>query len=98
MGREMGGRVKREGIYVYLQLWIPSLSPIKLTVSSSKHAHTHTTFEKKKNTGVGCHALLHGVFLTQGSNLCLLSLLQWQAASLPLAPPGKLYLASIPIT
>ena len=25
-----------------------------------------------KNTGVGCHALLQGVFLTQGSNLGLL--------------------------
>ena len=25
-----------------------------------------------KNTGVGCHALLQGIFPTQGSNLCLL--------------------------
>ena len=25
-----------------------------------------------KNTGVGCHALFQGVFLTQGSNQCLL--------------------------
>ena len=25
-----------------------------------------------KNTGVGCQALLQGIFLTQGSNLCLL--------------------------
>ena len=24
-----------------------------------------------KNTGVGCHFLLHGTFLTQGLNLCL---------------------------
>ena len=28
-----------------------------------------------KDTGVGWHALLQGIFLTQGSNLCLLSLL-----------------------
>ena len=28
-----------------------------------------------KNPGVGCHALLQGIFLTQGSNLCLLQLL-----------------------
>ena len=28
-----------------------------------------------KNTGVGCHALLQGIFLTQGSTLCLLHLL-----------------------
>ena len=43
-----------------------------------------------KNTGVGCHTLLQGVFLTQGFNPCLLRLLHWQAGSLPLAPPGKL--------
>ena len=42
-----------------------------------------------KNTGVGCHALLQGIFLTQGSNPRLLCLLLWQAGSLPLAPPGK---------
>ena len=41
-----------------------------------------------KNTGVGCHALLQGIFLTQGSNLCLLCLLHWQVASLvPLEKP-----------
>ena len=28
-----------------------------------------------KNTGVGCHALLQGIFLTQGMNTCLLGLL-----------------------
>ena len=42
-----------------------------------------------KNTGVGCHALLQGIFPTQGLNLHLLHLLPWQAGSLPLAPPGK---------
>ena len=45
-----------------------------------------------RNTGVGHHALLQGIFLTQGWNLylsCLLCLLHWQAGSLPLAPPGK---------
>ena len=40
----------------------------------------------RKNTGVGCHALLQGIFLTQGLNL---SLQHWQEGSLPLAPPGK---------
>ena len=42
-----------------------------------------------KNTGMGCHALLQGIFWTQGSNLCLLHLLCWQVGSLPLVPPGK---------
>ena len=42
-----------------------------------------------KSTRVGCHALLQGIFLTQGLKLCLLYLLHWLAGSLPLAPPGK---------
>ena len=42
-----------------------------------------------KNTGVGCHFLLQGMFPTQGSNLDVLCPLHWQAGSLPLAPPGK---------
>ena len=42
-----------------------------------------------KNSGMGCQALLQGVSLTQGSNLCHLSLLHWQPGSLPLVPPGK---------
>ena len=42
-----------------------------------------------KDTGVGCHFHLQGIFLTQESNLPLLCLLHWQADSLPLAPPGK---------
>ena len=35
------------------------------------------------------HFLLHGIFLTQGSNLRLLCLLHRQAGSLPLVPPGE---------
>ena len=46
-----------------------------------------------KDTGMGCCALLQGIFLTQGWNLCLLCLRHWQVGSLPLAhsslPPGK---------
>ena len=42
-----------------------------------------------KNTGVGCHALLQGIFPTQGSNLHLLHLLHWQVGSLPLSQPGN---------
>ena len=42
-----------------------------------------------KNTGTGCHFLLQGIFLTQGSNPCLLHLLHWQVDSSPLAPPAK---------
>ena len=42
-----------------------------------------------KNTGVGCHALLQEIFLTQGLNLNLLCFLHWQVSSLSLQPPGK---------
>ena len=38
-----------------------------------------------KNTGVGCHFLLQGLFLTQRLNPCLL---HWQADSLPLRHRG----------
>ena len=42
-----------------------------------------------KSPGVGCHALLQGMFLTQGSNRNLWSSLHWQVVSLPLVPPVK---------
>ena len=42
-----------------------------------------------KNTGVGFHAFLQGIVLTQGSNLCLLCHLHWQAGSLPIMPPTR---------
>ena len=41
-----------------------------------------------KNTGVGCHTRLQGIFLTQGSNPHLLCLVHWQVDSLPLGFPG----------
>ena len=39
-----------------------------------------------KNTGVGCHFLLQGIFMTQGLNLCLL---RWQEDSLPVSHQGN---------
>ena len=39
-----------------------------------------------KNTGLGCHFLLQGIFLTQGSNLCLL---HGQMDSLPQSRQGR---------
>ena len=40
-----------------------------------------------ENTGVGYHAVLEGIFLTQGLNSHLLRFLHWQAGSLPIVPP-----------
>ena len=42
-----------------------------------------------KNTAVGCHALLQGIFPTPGWKLHPLHFLHWQVGSLPLVPPGK---------
>ena len=42
-----------------------------------------------KSTGVGCHFLLQGIFLTQRWNLCLLHLLHSQVDSLPLSHLGS---------
>ena len=42
-----------------------------------------------KNSGVGCHFLLQGIFLTQGSNPNLLCLLHCQAHSLLLSHQGS---------
>ena len=39
-----------------------------------------------KNTGVGCHFLLQGIFLTQGSSM---HLLHWQVDSLLLSHQGS---------
>ena len=42
-----------------------------------------------KNPEVECHFLLQGILPTKTSNQHLLCLLNWQAGSLPPAPPGK---------
>ena len=45
-----------------------------------------------KNTGVGCHFLLWGIFLTQGSNW---RLLHWQMIFVPLSHQGSPYVLQI---
>ena len=56
-------------VQLFATLWIGALhSPLPMGLSG-------------KNTGVGCRALLHVVFLTQGLNLRLLYLLHWQTGS-----------------
>ena len=44
-----------------------------------------------QDTGVGCHAVLQGIFPTQGWKLHLSCLLLRQEGSLPLVSPGKPY-------
>ena len=42
-----------------------------------------------ENTGVGCCALLQGIFPTHGSNPHFLHLLHWAVCTLPLTPAGE---------
>ena len=56
--------------------------------AKSLQAPLSTGFSRQEYCS-GSHALLQGIFPTQGSNPHLLCLLCWQVGSLPLAPPGK---------
>ena len=56
-------------------LWSHGLWPVRLLCPWDSSS---------KNTGVGCHAPLQGIFLTQGSNSCLL---HWESGCLPHRKP-----------
>ena len=64
----------------YVLSWLHGLQPANLLCP--------WTFPGK-NTAVGCHFLLQGVFPIQASNPYLLCLLHWQADSLPLSHSKK---------
>ena len=49
-----------------------------------------------KNTVVGCHFLLQGIFLTQGSNPRFLHLLRWQVDSLLVVLVGSSLIPLVP--
>ena len=69
-------------VALVISLWLHGLKPTRLLCPWGSPG---------KDTGVGCHFLLQGIFLTQGSNLRLLCLLHWQVGSLPLASPRNPY-------
>ena len=62
-------------MHTKLLQWCPTLCDLMDYSSPGSSAHGDSP---GKNTGVGCHALLQGIFRTQGSNLHLLCLLHWQ--------------------
>ena len=67
------------------------LSHVRLFATSWKHRSPGSSVSgnfPSKNTGVGCHFLLQGIFLTQGLNLLLFHLLHWQADSSSLSHLG----------
>ena len=62
-----------------LSLMLSVVTQSCLTLCNSMHSNPPGAYvhgdSPGKNTGVGCHALLQGIFLTQGSNPGILSLL-----------------------
>ena len=80
---------------------VKSLSHVRLFATLWTVAHQASLsigFSRQEYwSGLPCTCAMHnpegcplqGIFLTQGSNLCLLCLLHWQVDFLPLAPPGK---------
>ena len=96
---------------LYIRLYLYRISARVCSCALLSHVQLFTTpqtiahqpplsmgFSPDKNTGVGCHFLLQGIFPTQGSNLCLLRLLHWQADSLPLSHLGSPCCISGPIS
>ena len=57
--------------------------------TATRQAPLSVGFSRQEYYRVGCHFLLQGIFLTQGSNPHLLSLLHWQVDSLPLVSLGR---------
>ena len=80
--------------YFYLNVWISWSCPFSVSQScltlwdpmdyGPPVFSVHGIFQMR-NTAVRCHFLLQRIFQTQGSNLCLLHLLYWQADSSPLS-------------
>ena len=70
-------------IWLYVNIWTGAWQA-SLSVEFSRWEYRSGEKKKRENTGVGCHFLLQEIFPTQGSNPCLLGLLQWQVDSLPL--------------
>ena len=70
-------------MWVYVYKYMCVLSCAWLFATPQTIAHQVPLNFPGKNTGVGCHFLLWGIVLTQGSKLSLLCLPHWLVDSLP---------------
>ena len=90
-----GGRLPREGIHMCVrtksvQSCLTLCDPVDCR---PRGFSVHGILQAR--IGVDCHFPLQGIFPTQGLNPHLLCLLHWQVGSLPLAPPGNIYISVI---
>ena len=80
------------GIKGEMCMYAQSLNHVQLFLTLWTVAHQAPLsmgFFSGKNTGVGCHFLLQGIFLIQGSNLGLLCLLHCRQILYPLSHQGS---------
>ena len=77
--------LKRYSIFIVVWLLSCFWLLFDLMDYSPSYSSVHGIF-LGKNSGVGCHFLLHGIFLAQGLNSYLL---HWQVDSLPLSHLGS---------
>ena len=75
-------------MYIYVCQVTSVMSDSVTQWTAARQAPLSVVFVRQ-DTGAGCHALLQGIFPTQGWNPNLLCLFRWPRGSLPLAPPGK---------
>ena len=90
---ELTVKTRISGYYTSSLRFSFSIFQMELTSNTAKCLYLllarHCPKHAGMNTGVGCHFLHQGIFLTQRVNPLLLSLQHWQAGSLPWVPPGK---------
>ena len=89
VGYKPGPGVGLPGSESSLSLWLFSHSVVSASLRPhglKPTRHLCPWNSPGKNTGAGCHFLLQGIFLTQGSNM---GLLHWQVGSLPLSHLGS---------
>ena len=79
-------RNKMQCIFIFVV--VQSLNCVNPMDCSPSGSSVHRIFPGK-NTRVGCHFLLQGIFSIQGSSPCLL---HWQMDSLPLTHLGSPYI------
>ena len=75
-------RLKRLSTHTHCCCLVAQLCPTLCDSMDCSPPGSYPWHFPDRNTGVGCHFLLQGIFLTQGLNL---HLLHWQADSLPLS-------------
>ena len=66
-----------------------SVASNSVTPGTASHQAPLSVDFSGKNTGVGCHFLIQGIFLTRGLKPHLLSLLHWKVDSLLLSHLGS---------